>query len=296
MSSLWGYPNRPTSPQALRIIFAVRVAPRLRLPLAQAYTLLWPWHDIITSYHKHKPHMMNNMKYVGSALAVLLLAQPAFALEVGTGTGTGVRAELKADYLRAKADLNVQAQAERKATTSSASNLEVNTKLMADRAALKATLQTKLAAIKDEAKQKIVLRVEDGLVNLNARLATKFDITLDRMEALSARIDTEISAAAARGANVAAATAAQAEAKADVLDARARATAQAAKTYALNIGTEATLKAKLKEARAKIHADLKSVQESIVSARESLRAAAKAVTQLQVRGNVSGSASSTVSQ
>ncbi len=229
------------------------------------------------------------MKYIILIMAVLLSAQGAYALE--TGVNADVRAQVKTDYLNAKTELRAEAEAARQGT--STSNAEVNAEFKAKREALKADLQTKLASIKDEAKKKVVLRVEDGLVNLNTRLATKFDAALDRLEALSLRADAYIAAAAATATDVAAATKAQAEAKIALADARAKATAQVANNYALGIKGEATLKAKLKETRAALHADLKAVQTALVSARQSLRTAVQAVSTLRVQSGASAGAQST---
>ncbi len=144
-------------------------------------------------------------------------------------------------------------------------------------------LKTKLAAFKNKVKAEIAGRIADNLTKLNERLTDQMAAQIDKMKNIMARVAAgDVNGDGA--ADIAAANTA-------IADAAAAVTAQAGKTYTVNVTTEAKIKVDVGAARQQLHDDLKVVEDKMQAARQAVRKAVADVLKLAPSASVNASGS-----
>jgi hypothetical protein len=142
-------------------------------------------------------------------------------------------------------------------------------------------LKTKLKNIKDERKESAVDRIDQNITALNAKTTTHYTNVLHQIAGVLSRVGSRTDKAQVNGKDVTAVRTAVSSAQSAITTARAAVVVQTGKTYALNITTDATLKNNIGVARKALRADLKSVENLVKVARESVRQAATTLAQIQ---------------
>lgn len=142
---------------------------------------------------------------------------------------------------------------------------------------LREQFQAKLAALKDEKKKAIVARMDQLLNQLNTRRTAIMLRHLDTIEKVLVKLQARIGDFQKDGRlglskDMADADAAAIKAREAIATARKIVQAQAAKTYTINITTEAGLGASVSTARLALARDLQKAHQSIVAARKAVRA------------------------
>lgn len=153
---------------------------------------------------------------------------------------------------------------------------ELQTRVKAEREQLKEKLKT----IRDEKKKAAVERIDAEIARLNERMGKHFIAVLDQLGNLLGRVGTRADKAEIRGLDVSAVRTAIAAAVTAIENARTAVSAQAGKTYAVTISTEANLKPDVGKARQALQADLKGVREVIRLAHDAVRTAATTLAQI----------------
>ena len=113
---------------------------------------------------------------------------------------------------------------------------------------------------------------------VNAKMTTQWSNALLRLEDLLVKVSLRADKAAANGADVSAVGSALEKAKIAIVAARTAISAQASKTYPIDIVSETELKSAVAQTREKLNQDLKAVREVMQSAHQ---AAVDALTSLK---------------
>lgn len=141
-------------------------------------------------------------------------------------------------------------------------------------------LKKRLEKIKDERKKNLVQKIDRSLDALNDRRVRHYSAVLDQIEKVLERIDVRVERAEERGLNVSAVKTAEEAAKAAITRSREAIKAQAAKTYAVTVDSEETLRENVRRVRQALHNDLKNVEATVKAAREAVRKTAVTLAQI----------------
>ncbi len=161
-------------------------------------------------------------------------------------------------------------------------------------------LKKKLAKIKDEKKQKVVLRINDNIALANQRILSRFSTALDKLAAIINKLDKKGQELAQKGTDVTTLNDAIKKADAAIASARTAIQTQAALTYTISISTDTNLGQDVSKTRQALHDDITKVRDTILTARDAVKDAAKVYralvpaddsTQASVSPSVSASAS-----
>ncbi|GEM_PF-1974343 len=134
----------------------------------------------------------------------------------------------------------------------------------------RAELKTKLEKIKDERKKAVVEKLDKRFDEINVKTTTQWTNALIRLEDLLVKISLRADKAAENGADVSAINSALEKAKTAIVAARAAITAQASKTYPIDIVSEAELRSAVAQTRDRLNQDLKAVREVMRSAQQAV--------------------------
>ena len=131
-------------------------------------------------------------------------------------------------------------------------------------------LREKLGTIRDERKRGIVERADKRLEEIANTEINGFTRVLDNLDKVLEKIDSRADKAEANGKNVSSVRTAITNAENLLKTARDLVTAQASKTYPINVTTEQKLGEAVSAARLALHADLKKVRDAIQKARKAV--------------------------
>ena len=134
----------------------------------------------------------------------------------------------------------------------------------------RAELKTKLEKIKDERKKAVVENLDKRFDEINIKTTTQWTNALIRLEDLLVKISLRADKAAENGADVSATSSALEKARTAIVAARAAITAQASKTYPIDIVSEAELRSAVAQTRDRLNQDLKAVREVMRSAQQAV--------------------------
>ncbi|MBI3955946.1 hypothetical protein HY339_01670 [Candidatus Gottesmanbacteria bacterium] len=137
----------------------------------------------------------------------------------------------------------------------------------ARREEIKANIQARL----DARKQQVVERVQERLSNVNERRTEHFLKVLDRLSAILDKIESRTEKAKAEGKNVTAIETAIASARTAISSAQSAVDAQKGKTYQITVTDDGTAKGEVEAMIKQLHADLKTVYDTIVAARQAVQ-------------------------
>lgn len=136
---------------------------------------------------------------------------------------------------------------------------------------LRQRFMTKLGTIKDEKKKNIVTRIDQMIAQINTTRTTIMLRHLDQISAVLDKIQTRVTEVAASGKDVSAVTAAITKARTAIAASRTAVQAQAAKTYTINITTEANLGQAVSAIRLQFAKDIQATNKTVIAARRSVR-------------------------
>lgn len=146
--------------------------------------------------------------------------------------------------------------------------------------AMRADLKVRLQKVKDEQKRDRVEKIAGQIDALNKKTLDHFSDLLDKMEKTLERIGTRADKAESRGLNVSVVRAAMDDARAAIEASRTAITAQAGKTYTIEVTAEEVLKADVGKARKALHDDLVKVRDTVKAAHDAVRNAAVILAQI----------------
>lgn len=146
--------------------------------------------------------------------------------------------------------------------------------------AMRADLKDRLQKIKDEKKKQAVEKIADEIDVLHKRTLDHYSDVLDKLEKSLERIGERADRAESRGLNMVTVRTAIKDAEKANGESRVAITAQAGKTYKIEITTEGKLRADVQKAREALRADLKKVFESVRAAHDAVRKAAVTLAQI----------------
>jgi hypothetical protein len=141
-------------------------------------------------------------------------------------------------------------------------------------ASRQASLKTKLATFKDQAKAQIAQRVSDNLNQINQRRTAEMTTHLSIMTKILDRVQAQASASATTSAS---ASASIAGARKAISTAQSSVDAQSQKDYTLTVTSEATVRAQAKADRDKLFADLKVSRDLVIAAKQAVANAIRSV-------------------
>lgn len=138
-----------------------------------------------------------------------------------------------------------------------------------------AALRERLQTFKDKLKATVVQRVSDTLNRINKKQTEQMQKHLDKMSSMVTRLENRVNEATSS--NTASASAALNNAKATISSASAAVAAQMAKDYTITISTESAARADSKQARDRLHSDLRSVRGLVIDAKQAVANAIRVI-------------------
>lgn len=141
---------------------------------------------------------------------------------------------------------------------------------------------TQLATIKDLNKQEVAEKISDNLSMTNSKATDRMFAVLDKLEAVLAKVEDKITEAKTNGTDTSAQELEVTNAKTALEAAKDTVTTQAAKDYIITVGTDTTLRSDISTVVNQQKQDLRTTYETVRSARQAVRQAAKALKDLGV--------------
>lgn len=185
------------------------------------------------------------------AAAYFLITQPVNGME-STPTSN-----IKKDTVRGKVEEKRLMAQER---------IEVKRTEIASRAA---ALREKLQTFRDKLKAQIVQKVSDTLNRINKKQTEQMQKHLDKMSSMVTRLEKRVNEATGSS-NTASASAAVSNAKSAIASASTAVAVQMANDYTINISTESAARVESKQARDRLHNDLRSVRRLVIDAKKAV--------------------------
>lgn len=124
--------------------------------------------------------------------------------------------------------------------------------------------------MRDARKKLVVERVQERLNNVNERRTEHFLNVLERLSTILDKIESRTEKAKTEGKEVAAIESAITSARTAILTAQSAVGAQKAKTYEITVTDDRTAKGEVEATVKQLHADLKSVYDTVVAARQAV--------------------------
>ncbi|MDP3726865.1 MAG: hypothetical protein Q8Q96_00950 [bacterium] len=131
--------------------------------------------------------------------------------------------------------------------------------------------KTRLQTIRDEKKKAAVERIDTKIANMNEVQTVRFTTVLTKLQSILDRVSQKVKAAEANGKDTALADAAIADAQAAIDKAKAAVSAQAAKTYIIQISDEAALRNSVGATTSQFKKDLRDVHKLIIDAKQAVQ-------------------------
>ena len=136
---------------------------------------------------------------------------------------------------------------------------------------IRADFRAKLVTLRDQKKKVILERLDTRMKELNANRTATMLRHLTKIEETLNKIETRTNTVAAPGKDVAVVRAAITKARDAIAAARTAVNAQAAKTYTIEITTEANLGSAASTVRTQLAKDLQAAHQMVVTARKAVR-------------------------
>lgn len=136
---------------------------------------------------------------------------------------------------------------------------------------MKANFKEEIKKIKDENKKISAEKIVDTIQALNEKLTNNFSDKINQIENVLVSIESRINKAKEKGIDVSSAETQALKAKDVIAQAREAISVQASKVYEVNITSEATLKAEMKNLRDTFRNDIKAVHEKVKMAHVAVR-------------------------
>lgn len=152
----------------------------------------------------------------------------------------------------------------------------------------KAALQAKLAKIKDAAKRTATEKADADIAALNKQTTDQLLSALDQITSVLNRAIAKTNELQLQGKNISSVQLKVTAAQNAIASARTKVQAQAAKTYSINVTTDAKLKGAVQAVRNSLRVDLMAAQAAVKAARKAMQDTLTAL------ANVGGQATSTV--
>lgn len=143
----------------------------------------------------------------------------------------------------------------------------------AKRKAASTDFQSKLQVIRDEKRKQVVSNLNDKLGNREQKWCTHWSEVVDRLNDILGRVKTRRDKAKAAGKDVTLINTAIANADAAIASAKQTAASQCAKTYTIQITTDANLGQSVKATISQFETDIKAVFTAMNAARDALKLA-----------------------
>lgn len=137
--------------------------------------------------------------------------------------------------------------------------------------------KTRLQTIRNERKKAAVERIDTKIANTNEVHTVRFTSILVKLQSILDRVSQKAQEAKANGKDTAVLDSSIVSAQAAIDSAKAAVSAQAAKTYAIQISDEATLRNSVGATTSQFKKDLRDVHKAIVEAKQAVQ---KAVSEL----------------
>lgn len=169
------------------------------------------------------------------------------------------------------------AQAARKA--------EIEKLRLAKKAAMDAAreeFQTQLATLTDAKKKEIAEKISDGLTTANTNATDRMFVILDKLETILTKVEDKIAESKSEGTDTTAQDLEVTNAKTALEAAKDAVTTQAAEDYIITVGTDITLRSDVGTVVNQQKQDLRTTYETVRSARQAVRQAAKSLKDLGV--------------
>ena len=131
--------------------------------------------------------------------------------------------------------------------------------------------RSKLNSIRDEKKKAIVDRTDKRIVEINLSRTNIMTRHIAKIEEVLNKIETRAIEVEKRGKDISAVRAAIVTARTAIASAKSAVTAQAVKTYVINVTTEDSLGSAVSSTRTAFAKDLQAAHQSVVTARKSVR-------------------------
>ncbi len=144
----------------------------------------------------------------------------------------------------------------------------------------KADLTEKLTIIKTAAKSTALQKIDTSVENLNGSKTDKWALVLDTLSSVLERIKVKVESSEAEGADVSAVSQLVDSAQAAIEEASSTVETQAEKTYTFEITDEKTLRSTVQPVIQTFKQDLTNTLASVRNARDSVREAAKGLSQI----------------
>lgn len=157
------------------------------------------------------------------------------------------------------------------------SRLSLSPEMKDQIASREAVLKQKLQAFKDQRKAVVAQRISDNLNKVNKNVTDEQSRRLSKLSDILNRIEQRASASGSVASISATLTAAQTA----IQTAQDAVTVQSQKDYTLTLTSELTAKTEVKTTRDKLFNDLKATHQLVLSAKDAVVAAFKAVVALQ---------------
>lgn len=137
----------------------------------------------------------------------------------------------------------------------------------------KEEFKTRLQTIRDERKKATVERIDTKIANMNKNHTERFVTVLNKLQSVLDRVSQKTAQARTNDKDTTSAEAAIASAQAAIEAANAAVSAQAAKSYAIQISNEATLRNSVGTTTSQFRKDLKDVHKTVVEAKQAVQKA-----------------------
>lgn len=144
--------------------------------------------------------------------------------------------------------------------------MDLKEKIASRQAELKAKLQT----FRDQRKAQLVERINTTLSMINQKMTEQMMKHLDRMTTILNKLDDRVNKPTSDIKDPNLAKAAIADARAAIATASAAVQNQATIDYTIHVSTESAVRADAKAARDKLHADLRTVRELVIKAKQAV--------------------------
>lgn len=135
--------------------------------------------------------------------------------------------------------------------------------------------KTRLQTIRNEKKKAVVERIDTKIANTNEVHTVRFTSILLKLQSILDRVSQKASEAKANGKDTTALDSSIVSAQAAIDSAKAAVSAQAAKTYAIQISDEATLRNSVGTTTSQFRKDLRDVHKAIVEAKQAVQNAVR---------------------
>lgn len=135
--------------------------------------------------------------------------------------------------------------------------------------------KTRLQTIRNEKKKAAVERIDTKISNMNKNHTETFTAVLDKLQSILDRVSQKASEAKTSGKDTTALDSSIISAQAAIDSAKAAVSAQAAKTYSIQISNEATLRSSVGTTVSQFRKDLRDLHKVVVSAKQAVQKAVK---------------------